>query len=77
MLTRNMHWIDRGLRVVVGAFCTWAGFWDPTLVPNAILSYAVGGFGVLNLLSALLAHCPVYLIAGISSLPGPASDSGQ
>lgn len=68
---QNMHTIDRLLRVVIGVVCLYVGFYDSGLVPNALVSVLVGLFGVMNLVSAVLAHCPVYRLGGIRTNRAP------
>lgn len=63
----NMHVIDIAARFVVGLALIWIGFVDQSLIPNALLGWALGAFGVLNLGSALMRFCPVYAIAGLST----------
>jgi len=70
-----MNTIDRIIRVLIGLVCVWAGFLAPDVIANDILSFVVGLFGVLNIGSAIVAHCPVYLIAGLSSLKNSSDDA--
>lgn len=64
-LAPNMHTIDRVLRIVIGIGCIYVGFIDWGLIPNAVISVLVGIFGVVNLGSAAVGHCPVYRLGGI------------
>ena len=65
LLNPNMHVIDRVLRLVIGIACLYVGFVDWGLIPNAVISVLVGIFGLLNLGSAAVGHCPVYRLGGI------------
>lgn len=67
MPVRNMHAIDSAARFVVGLALIWVGFVDQNLLHNALLGWALGAFGVLNLGSALMRFCPIYAIAGFST----------
>lgn len=67
MFEQNMHPIDRAIRVVLGVTFIWIGFIDQGLISNSLISWAVGLFGMVNLVSASLAFCPVYLAVGIST----------
>ncbi len=61
----NMHAVDRALRIVIGLACIYVGFVEGSLIPNAVISVIVGCFGIVNLVSATLGHCPVYRLGGI------------
>ncbi|WP_416899400.1 MAG: DUF2892 domain-containing protein [Minwuia sp.] len=67
MLKKNMHIIDQAARVLVGVALLYAGFVDRSLIANDLVSWALGAFGALNLVSGLLGHCPVYWAAGLST----------
>ena len=67
MLKKNMHIIDQAARVLVGVALLYAGFVDRSLIANDLVSWALGAFGVLNLVSGLLGSCPVYSAAGLST----------
>jgi len=68
MIKPNMHLLDRIARGSVGCLCIWAGFVDATVIANGLLSIAVGAFGILNIGSAIAAHCPLYFVTGIRTL---------
>lgn len=67
----NMHPIDRGLRALIGVACLYVAIYDPSLIPNALVSVLVGVFGAMNVVSAMLAHCPVYRLGGIRTNSAP------
>ena len=68
VLKRNMHPIDQVLRVILGVALIYIGIFNKDLVSDALLGYLLAGFGVVNVVSGLLAICPVYAVAGISTL---------
>jgi len=70
-LERNMHTIDRAARIIVGLACVYIGFFDKSMIGNDLISALVGVFGVVNVGAAILLHCPVYRLAGISSYRAP------
>lgn len=72
MLKKNMHNIDRAIRVVIGLVLIWLGFVDQALISNQLISWAIGLFGFVNLVSAAAAFCPVYFAAGFSTRREPA-----
>lgn len=70
MFLRNMCSIDRILRLAVGIALLYIGFIDPGFlgIKSQLLSVLLGVFGLINIGSAFMGHCPVYKIAGLSSL---------
>ncbi len=67
MLKKNMHIADVAIRAVVGIGLIWVGFIDGSLVSSNLVNWGLGGFGVLDLVSAAMAFCPVYFLAGFST----------
>lgn len=72
MPAKNMHTIDRAVRVAISLLLLWIGFIDQGMISNQLISWAIGLFGVLNLVSASAAFCPIYFIAGFSTRREPA-----
>jgi len=72
MPSKNMHNIDRALRLALGLILIWIGFIDQGLISNQLISIAIGLFGVVNVVSAGAAFCPVYFMAGFSTRREPA-----
>lgn len=64
-----MHNIDRGIRILIGFALIWVGFVDQGIVSNHLISWAIGLFGALNIVSGFAAFCPVYFAAGFSTRP--------
>lgn len=64
----NMNRIDQVLRLLLGIAMVYFGFFDRSLVSDAVYGMLLGLFGVLNLGSALARICPVYTLAGIATL---------
>ena len=64
---RNMCLLDRTIRIIVGITLVYLGFFDSTLVADTVLSVLLGIIGLVNLGSALLAYCPIYHLANIST----------
>ena len=67
MLTRNMHRIDQFIRIILGALMIYFGFFDRSLISDELFGMLLGVLGVINLGSAVVGICPVYLIAGINT----------
>lgn len=70
---RNMHPIDQVLRIFLGIALIYIGFFNRELVSDALLGNLLGGFGVVNVVSGLVGICPVYAVAGLSTLPKASS----
>jgi hypothetical protein len=66
-INRNMHPIDQVLRIFLGIVLIYIGFFNGELISDALFSTLLGGFGVINLISGMMAVCPVYLMAGINT----------
>jgi uncharacterized membrane protein YuzA (DUF378 family) len=62
-----MNGLDRGLRIVLSLILIYIGFINTHFLSNMVVSYLVGSFGVLNLVSALIGFCPVYFMAHLST----------
>jgi len=67
-LKRNMCRFDRLVRLLIGAACIYIGFVETGIINQALVNALVGIFGVMNLIAAAVAFCPVYHAAGISTL---------
>jgi hypothetical protein len=64
---RNLHTLDRVIRLIVGLGCIYFGFIDTTLIGNVLAATLVGIFGVVNLFASVVSYCPVYGVTGIST----------
>jgi len=69
MIKRNLHNLDRLVRVVIGIGCVYVGFVDTSIISNNVVSMLVGAFGVVNIIAAAFSHCPIYNLAGLSTCP--------
>lgn len=66
--SRNMHIIDRYVRLTIGITCIYIGFIDTSLITNRIVAGLIGVFGVTNLWAFYTARCPVYAMTGFTTL---------
>ncbi len=64
----NMHLLDRIARGTLGTALVVFALSVTAVRDNPLLAALVIGFGVLNLFSAAIGFCPVYHVAGISTL---------
>jgi len=74
-ISKNMCLIDRGMRTGLSIFLIYIGFVNTGLVANTALNILLGGFGVLNLLSAVCGWCPVYWLANFNTCRTHSVDS--
>lgn len=68
MPNRNMSILDAIIRFATGALLIWIGFIADGVIANQLLAYLIGAFGILNIFSSLMRFCPVYRIAGLSTV---------
>lgn len=66
--------LDQVLRAGIGLGLIWFGFFDDWFITDRLAGAILGAFGIVNLLCAPLAFCPVYRIAGLNTCP--ASNEG-
>lgn len=70
----NLNLYDRIIRTLVATLCIYFGFFDGTVITDGWLAISVGIFGVINLVAAWIGFCPVYNLAGISTLKSARQD---
>jgi len=66
-LRRNMCAVDRLFRMALGVALIYVGFIDTSLISSQLVNFLLGCFGLVNIVSALLAHCPLYALANLST----------
>lgn len=64
----NMCTVDRIARTLIGVALLYVGFVDAAIISSDLIGYLVGALGAINVGSALLAYCPVYSLANVSTL---------
>lgn len=72
---RNMGQIDRLIRVVTGLVMMYFGFINQAVIGNLTINIIVGIFGIISILFAYLAFCPIYTLGNVSTLK-KSSDNG-
>ena len=68
-ITRNACLADQLVRGAIGIGCSFFGFIDTAYINNSVIAVLVGLFGLLNIFTAITAHCPIYRLAGIHTSP--------
>lgn len=65
---RNMGMIDRMIRTVTGLAMVYLGFFEQEIIGNMTINIIVGVFGVISILFAYIAFCPIYTFGDISTI---------
>ena len=68
MIKKNMHNIDRVIRVVIGIILIYFGFIETDWVSSNIIPVLVGVLGIANLFFAISGFCPLYQLANLNLL---------
>lgn len=68
MPEKNLCTLDRLARGVIGVVTAYFGLFGGDLIGEPIVQGILVVFGLLNLISLLTAWCPVYQVAGLSTL---------
>jgi hypothetical protein len=63
MFNKNMHIIDRSIRVFFGLGLIYFGFIDSGWVTNSFVQLLLAIMGTANLLVAATGFCPLYVLA--------------
>lgn len=71
---RNMGLIDRTIRIVTGLVMMYFGFIDQSVIGNLTVSIIIGIFGIISILFAYMAFCPIYTFGNISTIKKPADN---
>lgn len=62
-----MGTIDRLIRTVSGLAMIYFGFIDQSLIGNVTIALIVGVFGIISIVFAYLAFCPIYTLGNVST----------
>lgn len=63
----NMGYLDRAVRLVVGAALLYLSLVNTDLIANQVVRYILLVLGSLNAITALVAFCPMYTLAHIDT----------
>lgn len=66
---KNMGTIDRTLRIIIGSLFIYLGIFDTAIISNQIVHYFITVLGIVNITTAAIGFCPMYLLARISTYP--------
>lgn len=73
----NMSPFDRVLRTVVGVSLIYIAIFTPDFISDHLFGGLLGIFGIINVVSAVIGICPVYLAAGVSTFKKVSEQSHQ
>ena len=66
-IKKNMGLLDRLARIIIGIGLIYFGLFDITLVDNQTVRYIMAVFGVVNIITSVVAFCPLYVMANLST----------
>lgn len=66
-LKKNMGTVDRIIRIITGIIFVYLGFINQGIIANQTINIFLGLFGLVSLISAIFAFCPMYAIGHIST----------
>lgn len=64
---KNMGTIDRIIRVLTGLVMMYFGFINQAVIGNMTINIIVGIFGIISILFAYIAFCPIYTLGNVST----------
>ena len=65
--TRNMGTLDRIIRIATGLALLYIGFVDQEIIGDMTINIIVGIFGIISIVFAYFAFCPIYTLGNIST----------
>lgn len=65
-MSRNMHLVDRLVRIVLGLGLGYICIMDQTILDDVVFNSVLAVLAVINVVSGIVGYCPVYQVAGIS-----------
>ena len=71
---KNMGQIDRSIRIVTGLIMMYLGFIDQSVIDDFSINIIVGVFGIISIVFAYIAFCPIYKFGNISTAKKSSSD---
>jgi hypothetical protein len=63
----NMGYLDRAARLVIGSAFLYIALINPDLITNQVLRYVLAVLGTVNIITALIAFCPLYTLVNIDT----------
>lgn len=65
---RNVSNLDRSLRFGIGVPFMYFGLYDTSLIRDQLASALLGGMGLMLVVIAIIAWCPMYHVIGFSTI---------
>jgi hypothetical protein len=63
----NMGYLDRGVRLIIGCMLLYITLVNNGLIANQVIRYVLLVLGCVNVVTVLVAYCPMYTLANIST----------
>jgi hypothetical protein len=67
MVKKNLHPVDRNLRVLVSLVLIYFGFIETGWIMSQVMPWLMGIFGIINFVGATLGFCPFYAVVHIDT----------
>ena len=71
---RNMGRLDQSIRVATGLVMMYLGFINQEVIGNQTINIIVGFFGIISIVFAYMAFCPIYTLGNVSTIRKPSDD---
>ena len=71
---RNMGRLDQSIRIATGLVMMYLGFINQEVIGNLTINSIVGFFGIISILFAYMAFCPIYTLGNVSTIRKPSDD---
>lgn len=65
---RNMGLVDRTIRIIMGLIMIYLAFINPSVIGSTTINMIVGFIGIVSILFAFIAFCPLYTLANVSTI---------
>lgn len=72
---RNMGTVDRFIRTITGLALMYVGFFEQEIIGNQTINIILGVFGIISILFAYIAFCPIYTFGNISTIKNESEKS--
>jgi hypothetical protein len=76
-LKRNVHAIDRMIRLPVSLASIYVGIFHSDIVGHIAIAVILVIFGLINLFAVAFGYCPIYHVTGLSTQPAKSEITNQ
>ncbi len=68
-MQQNVGYLDQVLRLGISAILIYIGYFDESIVHDALSRWIILGIGIVNFVVAATRYCPLYVVVGINTCP--------